>query len=219
MTKPDASRNLVGNFNCNPSAWAAHFDATRNVTSLSCRSTNSNSECCFDFICRNVWAQASRWVKIGREWEDIFWLPLPGCHSLTLHALFCRWWYWKTKGLPHFQLKSWASCFNAETNTEFTYVLLNLFLSFACPAARYRAKEARRRTRMATTGRRVRRLSGSTWFAQILPQTGGDEFSECTWPIPGARTQSGPLTKGTKSFASMVHGWIFGCLRASKKSL
>ena len=25
--------------------------------------------------------------------------------------------------------------------------------------------------------------------------------------------------KGTKSFASMVHGWIFGCWRASEKSL
>ena len=86
-----------------------------------------------------------------------------------------------------------------------------LVLSCACPAARYRPKEARRRTRTATTGRRARRLSGKR-FPQILPQRGGDEFSGCTWPmIPGARTQSGPPTKGTKSFASMVHGWIFGC--------
>ena len=94
-----------------------------------------------------------------------------------------------------------------------------MVLSFACPAARNSAKVARGRPRMAMTGRRGRRLSGSTLFAQIPPQRGGDEFSGCTWPIPGARTQSGPRIKGTKSSASMVHGWIFGCLRASEKSL
>ena len=102
-----------------------------NATSLSCRNINSNSECCFDFMCRNVWAQAIRWKKIGNPSSEIFWLPLPGCHWLTQHALFCRRWYWKTKGLPHFQLESWASCFNAETginkyNWIRIYVLLNL---------------------------------------------------------------------------------------------
>ena len=110
-----------------------HAEA-RNATSLSCRNINSNSECCFDFMCRNVWAQAIRWQKIGDPCEEIFWLPLPGCHWLTQHALFCRRWYWKTEGLPHSQLESWASCFNAEThiykqiycNWIRIYVLLNL---------------------------------------------------------------------------------------------
>ena len=71
--------------------------------------------------------------------------------------------------------------------------------------------------------RRSRAKAQHTEWTHVVstapPQTGGEEFSECTWPIPGARSQSGPLTKGTKSFASMVHGWIFGCLRASEKFL
>ena len=67
--------------------------------------------CCFDFTCRNAWAQAMWWKRMGKPEENIFWSPLPGCHWLTLHALFCRWFYWKTKGLPHFQLESWARYF------------------------------------------------------------------------------------------------------------
>ena len=67
--------------------------------------------CYFDFTCRNVWAQAIWWKRIGKPEENIFRLPLPGCHWLTLHALFCRRFYWKTKGLPHFQLEGWARYF------------------------------------------------------------------------------------------------------------
>ena len=67
--------------------------------------------CYFDFTCRNVWAQAMWWKRMGKPEENIFWLPLPGCHWLTLHALFFCCFYWKTKGLPHFQLESWARYF------------------------------------------------------------------------------------------------------------
>ena len=96
-----SSRNLLGNFNCNPSRWAAH-----------CTHTHAESRnCYFDFTCHNDWAQAMWWKRIGEPEQNIFWSPLPGCHWLTLHALFCRWFYWKTKGLPHFQLEGWARYF------------------------------------------------------------------------------------------------------------
>ena len=95
-----------------------------------------------------------------------------------------------------------------------------MILSFACPAARYSAKEARGRPRMAMTGRRARSRSGCMLSAQIPPQRGGAEFSGFTSPgRTGARTRSGPRTKRARLSASLVRGWIFGCLRASEKSL
>ena len=57
-----------------------------------------------------------------------------------------------------------------------------MVLSFACPAARYSAKEARGRPRMAMTGRRGRSRSGCMLSAQIPPPRGGAEFSGFTSP-------------------------------------
>ena len=88
-----------------------------------------------------------------------------------------------------------------------------MVLSFADPAARYSAKEARGRPRMAMTGRRGRSRSGCMLSAQIPPQRGGAEFSGSTSPgRTGARTRSGPRAKRARLSASLVRGWIFGCL-------
>ena len=51
------------------------------------------------------------------------------------------------------------------------------------------------------------------------PQRGGEEFSGFTSPgRTGAPTRSGRLTKRARLSASLVRGWIFGCLSASEKS-
>ena len=71
-----------------------------------------------------------------------------------------------------------------------------MVLSFACPAARYSAKEARGRPRMAMTGRRGRSRSGCMLSAQIPPQRGRAEFSGFTSPGEPARRPEVDRAKG-----------------------
>ena len=81
MTKPNAYKGwwlvkeLLGNFNCNPSRWAAH-----------CTHTHAESRnCYFDFTCRNVWAQAIWWKRIGKP-EQKFCSGLPILYLLVALA-------------------------------------------------------------------------------------------------------------------------------------
>ena len=53
-----------------------------------------------------------------------------------------------------------------------------MVLSFACPAARYSAKGARGRPRMAMTGRRGRSRSGCMLSAQIPPKGVGQNSAD-----------------------------------------
>ena len=88
-----------------------------------------------------------------------------------------------------------------------------MVLSFACPAARYSAKEARGRPRMALTGRRGEAAVDACCLRRSPPQRGGAEISGFTsLGRTGARTRSGPHTKRARLSASLVRGWIFGCL-------
>ena len=66
-----------------------------------------------------------------------------------------------------------------------------------------------------------RRSRGVTHTGSTAPpQRGGAEFSGFTSPgRTGARNRSGPRAKRARLSASLVRGWIFGCLRASEKSL
>ena len=116
--------------------------------------------------------------------------------------------------LDGFFLLAWQGCFCHWAGCGVESLMV---FSFACPAARYSAKEARGRPRMALTGRRGEAAVDACCLRR---SRGGAEISGFTsLGRTGARTRSGPHTKRARLSASLVRGWIFGCLRASEKSL